>query len=87
MTINSKTSLTAIKNAIRDDFNVEITNAQAKEIRESRKQNTSTWTPAHYRNVANSARIREINENSVRYGSAVYTTAEWNKAVRAGDFS
>lgn len=78
MKITSKTSLKAIKNAIRDDFGVVISNDEAKEIRESRKHNTSTWTGSHYKNVATNARICEISERGVRYGAAFYTVAEWN---------
>lgn len=85
--VNSKTSLRTIKELMQDDFGVLLTNAQAKEIRESRKRNTSTWNPhTAYVNTNMKSVIWQINESGVRAGMAFYSTDEWNKAIRAGEF-
>lgn len=77
--ITSKTGLGIIKQAIYDDFNVHITDDDAREIRDSRRQNTSTWNEQRYINCAHDARITRIETGRIQERSgAWYTSKEWN---------
>lgn len=77
--ITSKTPLHAIKHAVYDDFDVRITDADAREIRQSRRRNTSVWNDKRYINCALDARITRIEPGYI-YGRAGerYSSQEWN---------
>lgn len=86
-TINGKTPICNIKEWMQDDFGVLLTSKQAREIRASRARNTSTWNPrTAYVNTNMKAVIWQINDSGVRAGLAFYSTDEWNRAIRAGEF-
>lgn len=50
-TINSRTTLAQIQDYALNDFGVELTIAQAKEIKEAVEGGLVVWTPAHIKIV------------------------------------
>lgn len=80
--------LDEVKSAAIVDFGIEVTDAQAKEIRAAIATGSATWTPERYISKVRSDVIQRIDADGVKFSAweIRYTRAEWNKAVRNGEF-
>lgn len=89
MNINSKTTLKQIKTYAMDDFGIELTNAQAKEIKSSVRDGVAVWTAERYITTRGTDDINRMSRSGVQYSAykTFYPRNEWNTAVREGTFS
>ena len=84
MIIKSNTTLKSIKKMVMNDFDVIITNAQAKEIRDSIRHGVALWTKERYISTCPTDDILRLGGKSVRgLGNAGYLRKEWNDEHRA----
>jgi hypothetical protein len=82
--VNSKTTLTQIKNWMADDFGIVIDNATAKEVKEDCLHGMAIWDEKHYVSGASNPTLKQVTRKGVNitaYGT-YYTTAEWNAEQR-----
>lgn len=86
--INSKTTLTSIKNMAKADFGIELTNAQAKEVRSSVQDGVAVWTSERYITTRGTDDVNRMSAKGVQFSAykTFYARQEWNTAVRAGEF-
>lgn len=90
MNINSNTTLKTIKDMMFEDFGIELTTPQAKEIRQSCQMGLAVWTDEHYVSTCERDDIRMISvDGDVAFSAyrTCYNADEWNKAVKSGQFS
>lgn len=87
-TINSKTTLKSIKEMAMFDFGVELSNRQAREIKDSVRSGCAVWTSQRYVTTRGSDDINRMDAKGVQYSAyhTFYKRNEWNKAVLAGEF-
>lgn len=87
--INSKTALKTIKEMAQNDFGIELTNAQAKEIKSSIQTGCATWTGERYITTRGIDDVNRMSASGVQYSAykTFYKRTEWNTAVRAGEFN
>lgn len=87
--INSKTTLKQIKQYAMDDFGIELTNGQAKEIKASVRDGVAVWHSDHYITTRGTDDVNAMRISGVQYMAykTFYSRKEWNEAVRQGLFS
>jgi hypothetical protein len=76
--VNKNTPLKIIRELIADDFNVIISNDDAKEIREASKRKTLLYSAEHLIIMSLDAGIERISNDRIKLRSgAVYSASEW----------
>ena len=76
--INRRTALKTVKSFAFDDFGIRLSNAQAKEIRESIADGCALWSSERYTSTRGTDDIHRMSSEGVRYYNNFTSRKDWN---------